>query len=58
MLISSPAGKYVTDARLTNSELNLAEAEYIICRKLGQDTSKSKMDKLRASNYFVVADAE
>jgi predicted nucleic acid-binding protein len=64
MLLSSDLGKTVTDALIADSaeaytsEVNLAEAEYILCRKLGHETSKSKIDSLRNSNYTIVVDTE
>jgi predicted nucleic acid-binding protein len=64
MLSSSEMGKLVTEAVATesiephSSEVNLAEAEYILCRKLGAETAKSKLDDLRDSNYVLIADTE
>ena len=64
MLAASSLGRYVMDGLLTysaevyTSEVNLAEAEYVLCRKLGSAGSKSKVDNLRKSNYVNVADTE
>jgi predicted nucleic acid-binding protein len=64
MLVSSTLGRYLTDALIADSaqaytsEVNLAEAEYVLCRKLGSEASKTKLDNLRKSNYAVVADTE
>ena len=40
------------------SEVNLAEAEYILCRKLGAETAREKISNLRDSNYVMVVDTE
>jgi len=64
MLLSSELGKAVTEALIADqaegytSEVNLAEAEYVLCRRLGPEKSKSKVDKLRNSNYTLVPDTE
>lgn len=64
MLLSSDIGGMVTRALIAesaeahSSEVNLAEAEYVLCRKLGWETSESKIDKLRRSNYMLIADTE
>jgi uncharacterized protein len=62
MLLSSDLGKLVTEALIAGSadahtsEVNLTEAEYVLCRRLGTEISKSKLDNLRNSNYAVVTD--
>jgi predicted nucleic acid-binding protein len=38
--------------------VNLAEAEYVLCRKLGPETAKSKLNNLRNSNYVATVDTE
>lgn len=64
MLLSSDLGKVVTEALITDSveahtsEVNLAEAEYVLCRRVGHEASKSKVDNLRNSNYAPVTDSE
>jgi len=64
MLLSSDPGKAVEEALIADSaeghssELNLAEAEYILCRKLGLKAAESKLDNLRNSNYVLIVDTE
>lgn len=64
MLLSSDLGGIVTEALIAESaeahlsEVNLSEAEYILCRKLGWETAESKVDNLRRSNYVLVVDTE
>jgi predicted nucleic acid-binding protein len=64
MLVASTLGEWVTNALIAESahayvsDVNLAEAEYVLCRKLGPDESRSKIDNLRNSNYVTVADCE
>lgn len=64
MLISSPQGEAVTGALISesaeaySSEVNLAEAEYVLCRKLGVETARSKINLLRRSNYITITDTE
>lgn len=62
MLLSSDFGKTVTEALIADSadahtsEVNLTEAEYVLCRRLGPEISKSKIDNLRNLNYALVTD--
>ncbi len=64
MMLGTPLGEVVRDALLSDSpemhtsEVNLAEAGYVLCRKLGEDKAASKLDKLRNSNYILIADME
>ncbi len=64
MLLSSNLGKVVSEALVAeaidaySSEVNLAEAEYILCRKFGWETARSKVDNLRNSNFVFVPDTE
>lgn len=64
MLVSSRLGEIVVDALTSDSaqayasEINLTEAEYVLCRKLGVEAAKSKVESLRNSNYLLVADTE
>jgi len=64
MLLSSDIGGMVTQALIAesaethSSEVNLTEAEYVLCRKLGWETAESKVDNLRRSNYVLIADTE
>jgi predicted nucleic acid-binding protein len=64
MLLASEAGKRVTEALLSDrvdghtSEVNLAEAEYVLCRKLGSEAAKQKLNDLRDSNYLTIVDTE
>lgn len=64
LLLSSDLGKAVEEALISesadghSSEVNLAEAEYVLCRKLGAETAKSKLDGLRNSNYVPIVDSE
>ena len=64
MLLSSDIGGMVTKALVAesaqahSSEVNLAEALYVLCRKLGWETAESKLHNLRQSNYVSVADTE
>jgi predicted nucleic acid-binding protein len=64
MLLSSDLGRTVEEALIADSaeghssEVNLAEAEYILCRKLGWQLAKSKLDGLRNSNYVLTVDTE
>ena len=64
MLLSSDLGKTVEEALIADSaeghssEVNLAEAEYILCRKLGPEIAKSKLGGLRNSNYVLAVDTE
>jgi predicted nucleic acid-binding protein len=64
LLPSSQLGRAVMEALIADSveahtsEVNLAEAEYVLCRRLGHDTSKSKVNNLRNSGYAVAADTE
>jgi len=64
MLLSSDLGKTVEEALMADSaeahssEVNLAEAEYVLCRKLGPERAKSKLDGLRKSNYLLTVNTE
>jgi predicted nucleic acid-binding protein len=64
MLLSSDLGGMITEALVAesaeahSSEVNLTEAEYVLCRKLGWETAESKVDNLRRSNYVLIADTE
>jgi predicted nucleic acid-binding protein len=64
MLLSSDLGSAVEEALIADSaeghssEVNLAEAEYVLCRKVGAKTAKSKLDNLRDSNYVLIVDTE
>lgn len=64
MLTSSPLGNRLMNSliaystRAYTSEVNLAEAEYVLCRRLGYEAAKAKMDKLRKSNFLLIADTE
>jgi predicted nucleic acid-binding protein len=64
MLVSSSLGKTVAEGLLADSveahtsEINLAEVEYVLCRKLGHTTAKAKVDALRNSNYALIVDTE
>jgi predicted nucleic acid-binding protein len=64
MLLSSDIGGMVTQALIAesaeahSSEVNLTEAEYVLCRKLDWETAESKVDNLRRSNYVLIADTE
>ena len=64
MLNSSAQGRIVLKALIDEtanaytSDVNLAEAEYVLCRNIGKDESKLRIDNLRQSNYIAVADSE
>jgi hypothetical protein len=64
MLVSSSLGGWVMNALISDSvqaytsDVNLAEAEYVLCRKLGPEESRSKIDDLKNSNYLTVANSE
>ena len=60
MLDSSPMGLLVNNAILDRriiahaSFVNLAEAEYILCRKLGHEIVRNSVEKLLDSGYVSV----
>ena len=64
MLVSSSLGEWFMNALIADSaqaytsDVNLAEAEYVLCRKLGPEESRSKVDNLRNSNYVIAANSE
>jgi len=64
MLVASSLGKWVMNALIADSaqaytsDVNLSEAEYVLCRKLGPEESRSKIDNLKNSNYVTVANSE
>jgi len=64
ILASTSSGQHIVQGLLSDSitaytsYLNLSEAEYILCRKLGAELSRTKVDNLLRSNYITVVDME
>ena len=64
MLAATPLGQLMNQCLLSDSViahtsyLNLSEAEYILCRKVGHELSRSKVENLLRSNYLNVIDME
>ncbi len=62
MLAGSDPGARVTNAlargEITGytSMVNIAEAEYILCRKIGHDLATSSMNDVLASGYVIIQD--
>jgi predicted nucleic acid-binding protein len=64
MLLGTLYGKMASDSLLSGSmtaytcHFNLSEAEYILCRRLGPEPARSKVESLVRSNYLNITDAE
>jgi len=58
----TPMGERLRDAMLDETietithELAIAELRYILCRKMGKEKAKVRVEKLLASGYLVVED--
>jgi uncharacterized protein with PIN domain len=64
MLLGTPTGRIFSGSLLSDSPItaytshfNLTEAEYVLCRMLGQTQARSKVDNLVRSNYINLTDA-
>jgi len=65
MLLDTPLGHTISESLLSDSQIiaysshfNLTEVEYILCRRLGRDLARSKVDNLVRSNYIILTGAE
>ena len=65
MLLGTPLGRAISESLLSDSPIiaysshfNLTEVEYILCRRLGRESARSKVDNLVRSNYIILTDAE
>ena len=64
MLLGTPHGESVVDALAADSltaytsEVNVSEAGYILCRKLGDGEAAGKINTLLRSNYLSIIEAE
>jgi predicted nucleic acid-binding protein len=64
MLLGTSVGQPITQALLSDSitaytsYLNLSETEYILCRRLGRELARSKVQSLVDSNYVTITDSE
>jgi predicted nucleic acid-binding protein len=64
MLLGTAVGSMMSNSLLSDSitahtcHFNLSEAEYILCRRLGPEPARSKVDSLIRSNYLNITDAE
>ncbi len=64
LLLSTKIGKPVFNALTSDSivaytsYVNLSEARYILCRKLGRELAWSKTDSLLSSNYITVVETD
>jgi hypothetical protein len=65
MLLGTDAGQEISDSLLSDSPIaaytcyfNLSEVEYILCRKLGRELARSKVDGFVRSNYVILTDME
>ncbi len=64
MLLGTSMGEPIVEALTSNSivaytsHVNISEAEYILCRKLGPELARSKTGALVNSNYVTIVEAE
>lgn len=65
MLLGTEAGQVISESLLSDSPIiaytchfNLSEVEYILCRKLGRELARSKVDSFVRSNYVILTDVE
>lgn len=65
MLLDTPLGHAISESLLSDSPIiaysshfNLTEVEYILCRRLGRELARSKVDNLVRSNYIILTDVE
>jgi len=65
MLLGTAAGQVISESLLSDSPItaytchfNLSEVEYILCRRLGREPARSKVDNFVRSNYVILTDVE
>ena len=65
MLLDTPLGHAISESLLSDSPIitysshfNLTEVEYILCRRLGRELARSKVDNLVRSKYIILTDVE
>lgn len=64
MLTATPSGQLIVQGLLAGSitaytsYLNLTEAEYVLCRKIGREQSRSKVASLIRSNFITLIEME
>jgi len=64
MLAGTSSGQLMVQGLLADSiitytsYLNLSEAEYVLCRKIGREHSRSKVESLLRSNYITLIEME
>jgi predicted nucleic acid-binding protein len=63
LVYGTPLGETLRDAILEEAveviahELAIAELRYVLCRKIGKEKAKARVEKLLASGYIMVEDS-